>query len=59
MVLKNNVMDVLNNRIRATDAVAKCPSYLLGREAILVISTGLLDLEVYALNLRRQVSLIN
>jgi hypothetical protein len=30
-------MDVLNNRIRAIDAVAKYPSYLLGREAILVI----------------------
>jgi hypothetical protein len=31
----------------------KCPFYLLGREAILVISIGLLDLEAYALNLRR------
>jgi hypothetical protein len=37
MVLKNNVTNVLDNRIRAVDAVAKCPSYLLGREAILVI----------------------
>ena len=46
-------MDVLNNRIRAIDAVAKCPSYLLGREAMPVISTGLLDLEVYVLNLGR------
>ena len=53
MVLKNNVIDVLNNRIRAIDAVVKCPSYLLGREATPVISIGLLDLEVYILNLRR------
>jgi len=37
MVSKNNVTDVLNNRIRATDAIAKYPSYLLGREAIPVI----------------------
>jgi hypothetical protein len=37
MVLKNNITDVLNNCIRATDAVVKCPSYLLGREAIPVI----------------------
>ena len=37
----------------AADTIAKYPSYLLGREAILVISIGLLDLEVYALNLRR------
>ena len=28
-------MDVLNNRIIAIDTTAKCPSYLLGREAIL------------------------
>ena len=46
-------MDVLNNRIRAIDTVAKCPSYLLGREAMPVISIGLLDLEAYTLNLRR------
>jgi hypothetical protein len=46
-------MDILNNRIRAIDAIIRCPSYLLGREAILVISIGLLDLEVYALNLGR------
>jgi hypothetical protein len=37
MVLKNNVINVLNNYIRAADTVVKCPSYLLGREAILVI----------------------
>jgi len=37
MVLKNNVIDVLNNCIMATDTVIKCPSYLLGREAILII----------------------
>ena len=53
MVLKNNVIDVLNNRIRAVDTIIKCPSYLLGREAMPVISIGLLDLEVYALDLRR------
>ena len=52
-------MDVLNNCIRAIDAVVKCPSCLLGREAMLVISIGLLDLEVCVLDLRRQVSLIN
>ena len=46
-------MDVLNNRIRATDTIIKSPSYLLGREAIPVISIGLLDLEACALNLRR------
>ena len=46
-------MDVLNNRIRATDAIIKCPSYLLGREAIPVISIGLLDLEAYTLDLGR------
>jgi hypothetical protein len=37
MVLKNNIINVLNNYIRAADAIIKCPSYLLGREAILVI----------------------
>ena len=37
IVLKNNIIDILNNRIKAIDAIAKCPSYLLGREAILVI----------------------
>ena len=37
MVLKNNIIDVLNNHIMAKDAAAKCPSYLLGREAILII----------------------
>jgi len=37
MVLKNNITDVLDNRIRATDAIAKCPSCLLGREAMPVI----------------------
>jgi hypothetical protein len=30
-------MNVFDNCIRAADAVVKCPSYLLGREAILVI----------------------
>jgi len=53
MVLNNNVIDIFNNRIRAIDTVTKYPSYLLGREAIPVISTGLLDLEACILNLRR------
>ena len=33
MVLKNNVTDVLNNRIRATDAVVKCSFCLLSSKA--------------------------
>jgi len=37
IVLKNNVIDVLNNRIIAIDTIIKCSSYLLGREVILVI----------------------
>jgi len=37
MVLKNNIIDILNNCIIAIDAVIKYPSYLLGREAILII----------------------
>ena len=35
--LKNNVIDVFNNCIRATDAIIKCPSYLLSSKAILSI----------------------
>jgi len=39
------------------DAVLyKYPSYLLSSKATQLYSTGLLDLKVYALNLRRQVS---
>ena len=37
MVLKNNIIDILNNCIRAIDAVIKCPFCLLNREAMLVI----------------------
>ena len=37
MVLKNNIIDVFNNYIIAIDAIIKCFSCLLGREAILVI----------------------
>ena len=37
MVLKNNVIDVFNNCIRAIDAVIKCPSCLLSSKATLSI----------------------
>jgi hypothetical protein len=37
MVLKNNVIDVFNNCIIAADAIIKCPSYLLGSKATLII----------------------
>jgi hypothetical protein len=37
IVLKNNVTDVLNNRIIAADAIIKCPFYLLGSKATLSI----------------------
>jgi hypothetical protein len=37
IVLKNNVIDVLNNCIIAVDAITKCPSYLLGSKATLII----------------------
>ena len=37
MVLKNNVIDVLNNHTRATDAIAKYFSYLLSSKAMLSI----------------------
>jgi hypothetical protein len=36
-ILKNNVIDVFDNRIRATDAIAKCLSCLIGNEAMLNI----------------------
>ena len=51
MVLKNNVIDVLNNRIRATNAIAKCSSYLLSSKLRQVYGIGLLDLKAYAPNL--------
>ena len=37
IVLKNNIIDVFNNYIIAIDAVIKYPSYLIGREATLII----------------------
>ena len=37
IVLKNNVIDVFNNRIIATGAIIKCPCYLLGSRATLNI----------------------
>ena len=37
IVLKNNIIDVLNNRIIAIDAIIKYPSYLLSSKAILII----------------------
>jgi hypothetical protein len=33
IILKNNVIDILNNCIRATDAIIKCSSYLLSSRA--------------------------
>jgi hypothetical protein len=36
-VLKNNIIDVLNNRIIAIDTIIKCPSYLLSSKATLII----------------------
>jgi len=53
MVLKNNIIDVLDKRIIARDAIAKCPFYLLGSKAMPKYSIWLLDLKVYALNLKR------
>jgi len=57
MVLKNNVIDVLNKHIIAKGAIAKCSSCLLGSKATLKYSIRLLDLKVYTPNLKRQVSL--
>ena len=53
IISKNNVRDVLNNRVIAISAITKYPSYLLSGKATLLYSIGLLDLEVYTLNLRR------
>jgi len=36
-VLKNNIIDILNNYIIAIGAIIKCLSYLLGSKAILII----------------------
>jgi len=52
IVLKNNIINVFNNYIIAIDTITKYPLYLLGSRAILY-SIGLLDLEVYILNLKR------
>jgi len=37
IVLKNNVIDVLNNSIIAIDTIVKCPFYLLSSKATLII----------------------
>jgi len=37
IILKNNIIDVLNNRIIPIDAIAKYPSYLLSSKAIPII----------------------
>jgi hypothetical protein len=37
VALKNNIIDVLNNCIIATDTIAKCSSYVLSSKATLII----------------------
>jgi hypothetical protein len=37
IILKNNIIDILDNCIRAVDAIIKCLSYLIGNEAMLNI----------------------
>ena len=37
IVLKNNIIDILNNCIIAIDAIIKCPSYLLSSKATPII----------------------
>jgi len=46
-------MDVLDKRIIAKGAIAKCPSYLLSSRATLKYSIGLPDLKAYTPNLKR------
>jgi len=53
MVLKDNVIDILDKRIIARGTIAKCPFYLLSSKAILKYGIGLLDLKVYIPNLKR------
>jgi len=53
MVLKNNVIDILNKRIIARGAILKCPFYLLSSKTTLKYSIELLDLKAYAPNLKR------
>jgi len=53
MVLKNNIIDVLDKYIIAKGAIIKCPFYLLGSKTTPKYSIELLDLKVYALNLKR------
>jgi len=57
MVLKNNIIDVLDKYIIARGTIAKCFFYLLDSRAILKYSIKLLDLKVYVPNFKRQVSL--
>jgi len=59
MVLKNNIIDVLNKYIIARGAIAKYPFYLLSSKITPKYSIELLDLKVYIPNLKRQVSLTN
>jgi hypothetical protein len=37
MILKNNIIDILDNCIRAIDTIAKYLSYLIGNKAMLNI----------------------
>jgi hypothetical protein len=37
MISKNNIIDILNNCIRAADAITKYLSYLIGNKAMLNI----------------------
>ena len=53
MVLKNNIIDVFNNRIIAKGAIIRYPSYLLCSRATPKYSIGLLDLKADALNPKR------
>jgi len=53
MVLKNNVIDVLNNHIIARGAIAKYLSYLLDSRTTLKYSIKPLDLKADALNLKK------
>jgi len=53
MVLKNNVIDVFDKCIIAKGTIVKCPFYLLSSKATLKYGIGLLDLKVYAPNLKR------
>jgi len=53
MVLKNNIIDILDKRIIARGAIVKSPSCLLNSKTTLKYSTRPLDLKVYIPNLKR------